>query len=334
MTASAARVGYRSSEVRVTAAKLAEWEVEQADPLAPPTAMVGNCPRCGDQMTASLVTAAPITSSVEADLAFAPPIDLTKQLTRRIECRCSQPHVGRPADKSEGCGAFWYISLTAVDDSWALGPADPALVRAADALEAEIARTRIDDVRKTAEKWLAGLTALYGLFSVSGAVIGKDTASALSHDARVAVACLGLTAIVSAVVSIVSGYLAAYGWPSVKPANNDEELLAWFKQRDRDEQRRVPRAIEHLHRAVLAATAALALLSAAVGVLWLGPQASPPKPLVRITATVKGTISSTCGELGDSADTSVKLQVTDGPHASTEAIPAGSITKWEIVKKC
>ena len=69
--------------------------------------------------------------------------------------------------------------------------------------------------RASAEKWIAGVAALYGLFGLAGLVIAKDSLDGLSTGGRIGAALAALIGLVLAAVAIVNSYRAAYGWPVI-----------------------------------------------------------------------------------------------------------------------
>ena len=124
--------------------------------------LTGPCPRCGHP--APNQTSLQVTSLE----ALAPGPDL---LTVDLECTCEEPHPGRP-DGKDGCGRSWNGVVTSSGgDSLTLTPlpttADPEAIAAAQALR-QAAPQQLADLRKAAEKWIAGITALYGLLGFAG----------------------------------------------------------------------------------------------------------------------------------------------------------------------
>lgn len=82
--------------------------------------------------------------------------------------------------------------------------------------EREIAQSELDNIRKAAENWIKGVTALLGLFSVSGIVFGQQTLKDLDGYQEVCGAGLLVVALILAAAAIFMGYHAAYGWPSAR----------------------------------------------------------------------------------------------------------------------
>jgi hypothetical protein len=208
------------------------------------------------------------------------------------------------------------------------------MVAAANALAAQIASTDLALVRTTAERWLAALTALYGLFSLVGAVVAKDTITDLTSTGKAGVALLGLGALALAVAAIGCGYVAAYGWPRTIEITNDEQLQAWVARRPLELVQRVPRAIRRLHQAVVCSVVTLVLLSGALALMWLGPRKATAAPVVRVSFTEIGVPQSACGRLQGTAGAGLVLRIEDGPLTRDQTIPLASTTGMEPVGSC
>jgi hypothetical protein len=186
-------------------------------------------------------------------------------------------------------------------------------------------------VRATAEKWIAGVAALYGLFSLSGAVVAKDSITALSTLPKWIVGVLALGALIAAIVSIFSSYRAAYGWPTLTDIETDTGLLRWYAH----QQKRLPEAVALLHRSVMAAIATLILLAGALGVIWLWP--TSPVSLVSVTYNLQGNVDnevSVCGQLTDLDASEVSLTIAAGPSAGTDTLPVAWIVSTTPVSSC
>src|ERR1039458_4938854 len=196
----------------------------------------------------------------------------------RGNCNCSADHPGRPKDAAQGCGAWWQITMVRQSDgTWRVEPGDPEMAAAATALAKEITAGELKSVRAAAEKWIAGVAAIYGLFSLAAALVAKTTVATLPTPALAAVAGLAIVSLIGALVSILASYSAAYGWPTLTDIEYDTGLLKWFAH----QQNRLPKAVRRLHQAVYCAVASLAALAIAFGIVWLFPPASPA--LVTVT---------------------------------------------------
>ena len=79
------------------------------------------------------------------------------------------------------------------------------------------AKAELEIVRRAAENWIRGVSALLGLFSIGSIVFGRETLKGLADGTQEGVA-LGLlgSALLLACIAIFTGYHAAYGWPSTR----------------------------------------------------------------------------------------------------------------------
>src|SRR5262249_49284881 len=109
-------------------------------------------------------------------------------LTRLIICNCHQDHK-TPAGVLAGCGAYWLVTLYLEGDgSYRLSSQrNPGMLPAAEALSQALA-TQDSRIQSAAEKWLGAVTAIYGLFSLTGIATAKDALSGLSTPSKSAVA--------------------------------------------------------------------------------------------------------------------------------------------------
>ena len=149
-------------------------------------------------------------------------------------------------------------------------------------------------IQASAEKWIAGVTALFGLFGLGGLVVGKDTVASLGPTGKILTGVALLVAVGLAAMAVVFSYRAAYGWPKVVNLEEDQALAAWYKKR----QGYAGRAATFLRVSVWFAGGALAALLTAVGFVWYLPGSTPITPLVQLTLS-NGT--HPCGELVNSS---------------------------------
>ncbi|WP_431931444.1 hypothetical protein [Nonomuraea jabiensis] len=140
----------------------------------------------------------------------------------------------------------------------------PAASALADSLETQDAR-----VQKTAEKWLGGITALFGLFSLTGVATGKDALLGLSQGHRWLVATFMLTAVGTAVYAIVMGYLAAYDWVRLIRLDQNDGQLIRFEQNKSGYAARTAGRLQH---AVYAALGALSAITVMMLLVWFLPR--------------------------------------------------------------
>ena len=204
---------------------------------------------------------------------------------------------------------------------------DYSLLAAATALsEDEPKRAGAEEaaqIKASAEKWIAGVTALFGLFGLGGLVVGKDTVASLNLTGKVLAGVALLVATGLAATAVVLSYRAAYGWPKVVDLGDDKLLAEWYK----DKQGYARRAATFLRLSVCFAGGALVALLAAVAFVWyLG---SPPTPMVQMTFTDG---SSPCGQLiNSSANGQLTIQLTDG---TTRSVPAAELLQSVGVTSC
>lgn len=173
---------------------------------------------------------------------------------------------------ASGCGRWWLATVTGRGpDDYTLSPAaDDSLLAEATALNDAVAK-QDTAVQSSAEKWLAGITALYGLFGLTGVAVGKDSVSQLSTGGKLGVAGAGLAGLTLAALAVVAGYKAAYGWPVVTRILDDEQLKEWARKRDQYSRT----AAGLLQRAVLFAVLSLGALVVATALIWFLPAVSP-----------------------------------------------------------
>ena len=309
-------IRYVAERITIDAVHLQAWS---ASPAGTTLNLAGPCPACGHD--------APNSVPLEVTALEAMTPRTSRTLTAALRCTCDQPHPDRPADVPRGCGRNWSIVATsAADGRVSLSSlADPALVTAAEALR-DAAPRQLGDLRSAAEKWIAGITALYGLFGLAGVVITRDSVAKLTTGWQIAIAASALVAVALAAWSIYWIYRAAYGWPKVRSVRDDDELRAWYAA-----QLAAPAASAALLRAgVRAAAASLAALTLAVGLLWFAPVAAPVTPLIQ--ATLENG-SQVCGTLlPTTAGPTVRIRSSaDGTVA---VIPLSQIARLTSVAAC
>ena len=251
---------------------------------------------------------------------MAPASDLASQVqgfTRLFQCKCGQTHIdGSVARKN--CGRRWLVK---VRPEGVLPPVvaadDHSLLAAATALSQDEPKQsgvkEQSQIKASAEKWIAGVTALFGLFGLGGLVVGKDTVASLGLRGKIFTGVALLVAVGLAATAVVLAYRAAYGWPKVVNLREDRALAEWYEKR----QGYAGKAATFLRGSVWFAVGALAALLAAVAFVWYMPGSTPPMPLVQMTFT-NGT--HPCGDLvNSSADGQLTFQLSDGTTTSERA---------------
>jgi hypothetical protein len=329
-------VHYQVSECPVTSGQLAGWK--PAPEHGMPASVTGPCPRCEHSSDDSLPPPKVVDYAAFDDKAVAKapaPVahDPTHDKSRRIDCNCSADHPGRPKDATQGCGAWWQITMVRQSDgTWRVEPGDPEMAAAATALAKEITAGELKSVRAAAEKWIAGVAAIYGLFSLAAALVAKTTVPTLPTPARVTVVALASVSLLGALASILASYSAAYGWPTLTDVEYDTGLLKWFAH----QQDRLPKAVHRLHQAVYCAVASLAALAIAFGIVWLFPPASPA--LVTVTFNQQGNAAnegSQCGQLTSVTSTDLGMTILTGPsEGNSDLIPVGWLVTTTPVSSC
>ena len=266
-------VSYQHHFVAITQAQINTW-----DPPPPHTRLPhlqGRCPVCGDHFTYQVKD----TIVTGGQLAAAPTAPPPPTLTRLIECNCQGTEGGRPQGVTRGCGSSWLVRLVQqANGSYLVTPeTDLSLLPAATLFEQDSA-TEQTRIQQTAERWLAGITATVGLFGLTGVVTAKDAVSGMAWWGRLIVALIIVSAMVTALAALLSGYQAAYGWPKPQLINSPEKLREFYRKRLENPQQ----AAAKLRTAVFLAVTALILLLVAMLLLWFLPRdpAGPTRVLL------------------------------------------------------
>jgi hypothetical protein len=307
---------YMAERITIDPSHLATWSATLAGATL---SLVGPCPACGH---ASPNDVPLMVTALEGMTAPSP-----RTLTAAVRCTCDQAHSDRPADTPRGCGRNWSIVVTSSDDgSFRLSPpSDPILVTAAEALR-DAAPRQLADLRSAAEKWIAGIAALYGLFGLASVSITRNTVTKLAFGWQLAIALAALAAVAFAAWAISWTYRAAYGWPKVRSVRDDDELRAWYAA-----QLAAPaKSAALLRTGVRTAGASLAALTVAVGLLWFAPAVGPDTPLVRATLHDG---SQVCGTLlpATAENTSRLRQSSDGKIVN---VPVSTIIGLTTAMTC
>lgn len=276
-------ITYATERITVNSAQLVRWHGSaSADAIS----LEGPCPQCQD------ATASEIPRRISALASRA--VQQQPLLTVEMACTCTEEHPGRPSGVTSGCGRSW-LAMAAISSNGTVTlapgppPADPQVAAAAQALQAAGPK-QLAGIRAAAEKWIGGLTALFGLFGLAGLVTSRSTLTSLATGWQVVIAIGVVIAAGLAGLAIYRIYRAAYGWPVTRPVSNDRELLAWYAA-----QEAAPRVqAACLRDGVRAAGGALAALIITAGLLLLAPSKTPTVPFVQVTLTDG---SQVCGTL-------------------------------------
>jgi hypothetical protein len=270
-------IKYAAERVTINEAQLASW---RGSVDGRKLSLAGPCPVCMHDTKQGV------------DQEFTP-LEARAQPARlavSVTCACGQPHPGQPGNAT-GCGRHWSCTATTgAGNEVVLSPlADPQLAAAADALRAAEA-TQLATLRSAAEKWIGGVTGLFGLFSLAGVITTRSTVANLATGWQVIIAIVAAAAVALAGLAIFWIYRAAYGWPVTRVIADNDELLNWYAAREA-----APRVqAGYLRDGVRAAGGALAALMLAVGLLWFAPPEQPTVPMVQVTVTNGSVV---CGTL-------------------------------------
>ena len=186
--------------------------------------------------------------------------------------------------------------------------------------------TQLASLRNAAEKWIAGVTALFGLFGLAGVTLTRSAVMGLNTWWQVYVGIAAAISVALAGLAIYLSYRAAYGWPVTRPILDNDALRDWYAA-----QQAAPRVqAKFLRNGARAAAGALGALVATVGLMWFAPQVAPAGPLVQATLT-NG--SQACGTLlpATASGISAVRRASDG---AVLAIPVRSLASLTIVTAC
>jgi hypothetical protein len=307
---------FHPDRVPVSAGQLTTWTGTK---VGSALRLAGPCPACRHK-TSAVVS---LTSTSLEEFDSPEPAGRTVAFV----CNCGKDHTGQPATPPKGCGRTWSATAT-VDDSGpvSLTPADdPLVVEAAEAFR-DAQAGHLERLRTAAEKWIAGITALFGVLGVIGIGFGAEQVRKLALPGRISLGALLALAVLAGAAAIVLGYRAAYGWPRERSVADDTELLTWYA-----DQQSLPAATAgRLRGAVIAAGSALALLTVAAGLTWLLPEAKPPAPLVKVSTAEQAVV---CGELlASRADGTLRVRRAD--DGTVETMPLIAIARVVTAAKC
>jgi hypothetical protein len=300
-------VDYRSG-FWVARPALADWTVEVL--AAGEFRATGQCPRCRHMTGLDVSDVVNEPRLVEDDLPEA-------EKTRQATCACNQNHP--KAEGKRGCGALWLVGLAQGDDGWVVVTGNPDVRDAAAALDAAVT-AESTNLTTTAEKWLPGIAALYGLFGLAGLATASDDVGALDTSIKWLVAGFGIAGLVATAVAIVLAYQAAYGWPTESDVSTDAKLLEWHRNR------RVALASRagNMKASVVGALLATVFLTVAVGLIWFGPDTPTPKPEV-IVVYDGGSVCGTIEEPDEGEVGVVTINHATSGGTEDQEIPVGDI---------
>ncbi|MFG3381441.1 hypothetical protein [Streptomyces sp. NPDC047999] len=314
---------YRYRQHMVTDDELADWDVNRAEVDENDILGVkGPCPNCR-HLTELSVDWSVVAGQSGGLRALAP----SERMTRICDCACGEEHPRAGAEEpAERCGSWWLVTMPLDPDVTppVRAATDASLLPALRALK-EATATEESTLQSMAEKWVAGVAALLGLFGLVGVVMGMDAFTGLSTLGRVVAGLFSGVAIVGAAGAVVLAYKAAYGWPVEVNLKDDYLVAKWFDNR----RGRLKEAAGQLRRGVVWALCSLGALAVAVGCIWFWPQSSPEGPLIEVT---RGNDSKVCGTLLDSK-TDHELRIRR-PNGEVELFGAPDTRSVKNVDSC
>lgn len=256
-----APIEYADEFVQATDNLVASWRVFVPQGARLPT-LIGNCPTCNHECEAE-VTDVVVQGGIPASAERAP-IEI---MTRQIICNCRHNHQ-QPASVP-GCGRSWLVALGLQHDgSYALSvQKDTRLLPPAVALNKALAQQNAR-IQGAAEKWIGAVTAIYGLFSITGIATAQKALSGMSTESKSLVAIALVVGLACAGSALISGYVAAYGWPNAVGVRNDKELQEWYAAL----QGYAVTAARRLQWAVLLSFCSLGTLAVVMLLVWFLPR--------------------------------------------------------------
>jgi hypothetical protein len=242
--------------------QVATWRMLMSAGERFPT-LIGDCPTCRHRCEISVTDEVVQGGAPAAAAATSPPA-----LTRLLTCNCRVDHQ-QPAGVRAGCGRYWLATLTLEENGSYRLSAEKNLrmLPATEALSQALA-TQDSRIQGAAEKWIGAVTAIYGLFSLTGIATGKDALSGLSVASKSAVAAVLAVGIAAAGSALIFGYQAAYGWPRTVDVSDNQKLQAWYKR----SRNYATIAAHRLQWAIYLAFISLAAIAVVMILVWFLPR--------------------------------------------------------------
>ena len=151
-------ITYATERITANSAQLAPWRGSTSTDAI---SLEGPCPECEDTAANEI----PRRISALASRTVQQP----QAVTIEMVCTCTAEHPGRPSGVTSGCGRSWLaVAAISANGTVSLAPAPPADTQVAAAAQALRAAgpKQLADIRAAAEKWIGGVTALFGLFAL------------------------------------------------------------------------------------------------------------------------------------------------------------------------
>ncbi|MEH0582020.1 MULTISPECIES: hypothetical protein [Streptomyces] len=186
-------------------------------------------------------------------------------------------------------------------------------------LARELEFHQLPELRRQAEGWRAGLTGLTALVAVLVTLKGRDDLNQVPATARETAGALVGLAFLLLVAGSVLAVRAAHGSPGEQVLLAGQALRAWTR-------REIARVTRSLRWAAVCCVCGVALVTAAVVVVWTTTEAQPDH-LVRVVTTS----GERCGELLGSGPDGVVLR-TEGEKRTL--LPVRMVTKMVPVAAC
>jgi hypothetical protein len=345
---------YALQRREVSESDLASWTVNDVNPIL--LLLNGTCPECQHRMGYLVRTTTVFQQMIrlgqmtylrqnvpielEVDRERTPELD--ESLTTKIACNCEQVHSGRDDSKTlegeRGCGRYWFSSLQPQDDGTrkVFPAANPYLIEAARTARSA-SHPELMVIRTAAEKWIGGVTALLGVFTLTGVITGADDVAKLGGKRftpisnwtllpfwELSFVVLAVMATIFAALAIFASYKAAYGWPKSRDVKNDEQLGKLYQ-----EWLNAPKtAADSLRLGAQLAAVALAFVVITLLVLWLAPRQESGGTLIKIEKTDE---SQVCGEpLKSTSAGELRVRARGNP----QTVKLSEISKVDGVGDC
>jgi hypothetical protein len=175
----------------------------------------------------------------------------------------------------------------------------------------------LEGIRASAEKWVAAIAAILGIFTVAAVVKGPSDVSKIDLGWTIVVAAATAGAIGCAVWATYLASRAAYGVPT-KLYRVGSELRKYHRSQADEAGRQLTSAIRYSLQAV-------ALLALAVGILWFVTPREPAAQASVLVVTADGEV--VCGSLqGAEDDSSISVKPKEDPARTIEAADVASVT--------
>ncbi|SEQ78626.1 hypothetical protein SAMN04487983_100842 [Streptomyces sp. yr375] len=186
-------------------------------------------------------------------------------------------------------------------------------------LARELEFHQLPELRRQAEGWRAGLTGLAALVAVLVTLKGRDDLNQVPDAARQTAGALVGLAFLLLVAGSVLAVRAAHGSPGEQVLLAGQALRDWTR-------REIVRVTRSLRYAAVCCVTGVALVTAAVVVVWTTTDAQPDH-LVRVVTTG----GERCGELLGSGPDGVVLRADGGKRT---LLPGRTVTSVVPVSAC